>query len=192
MMKLNHLLLAGGLAAILCLSASEVLGQNAQGGGRQGGGRQGRGNNAQGGGRQQGNFDPAQFQQRMMERYKETLEVTDETEWKVIQPLVQKVMDARRAIGFGGRGMGGRGQRQGGNNAQADQTQRPGFVPNPELEALQKAIDSKAASPELKAALAKFLEARKAKQGDLEKAQAELRKVLTPRQEAIAAVSGLL
>jgi hypothetical protein len=194
MMKVNHLLLAGSLAAILCVGATEVLGQNAQGGGRQGGGRQGRGNNAQGGGRQGGgNFDPAQFQQRMMERYKETLEVTDETEWKVIQPLVQKVMDARRAIGFGGRGMGGRGQRQGGDNNQAAQNPRPGFgAPNPELEALQKAIDSKAATPELKTALAKYLEARKAKQGDLEKAQAELRKVLTPRQEAIAAVSGLL
>ena len=45
---------------------------------------------------------------------------------------------------------------------------------------------------ETKAALAKFVEARKAKQAALDKAQADLRKVLTPRQEAIATVNGLL
>jgi hypothetical protein len=188
MMRINRLLLASGLAVVLGLSANEVLGQNAQGGGRQGRG------NAQGGGRQgRGNFDPAQFQQRMMERYKEVLEVTDDTEWKAIQPLIQKVLEARRAVAFGGRGMMGRGQRQGANNNQPDQAQRPGATPpNPEAEALQKAIDSKVSGADLKAALAKFLEARKVKQGELEKAQAELRKVLTPRQEAIASVSGLL
>ena len=56
----------------------------------------------------------------------------------------------------------------------------------------QKAIDSKAASADLKAALQKYTESRKAKQADLEKAQSDLRKVLTPRQEAIATLMGLL
>jgi hypothetical protein len=180
-MRMNYLLLAGGLAAMLCLSAGDVLGQNNQGGGRQGGGRQGR-----------GNFDPAQFQQRMMERYKEQLEITDEAEWKAIQPLVQKVTDARMALGTRGRGMGGRGPQPGGGN-QGDQAQRPSAGPtNPEAEALQKAVDSKASSADLKTALTKYLESRKVKQGTLEKAQADLRKVLTPRQEAIAALLGLL
>jgi hypothetical protein len=57
---------------------------------------------------------------------------------------------------------------------------------------LEKAIDAKASNAELKAALAKFAEARKQKQANLEKAQAELRKVLTVRQEAIASRDGLL
>ena len=183
---MRYLLLAGSLVVMLCLSASDVMAQN------QGGGRQGRGNN-QGGGRQgRGNFDPAQFQQRMMDRYKEMLEVTDDSEWKVIQPLVQKVMDARMALGNRGRGMQGRGQR-GGNNAQADQAQRPGGPPaNPDLEALQKAIDSKASSAVVKTALAKYVDFRKTKQAELERAQDELRKVLTPRQEGIATLNGLM
>jgi hypothetical protein len=44
----------------------------------------------------------------------------------------------------------------------------------------------------MKAAIAKFQAARKAKMADLEKAQAELRGVLTVRQEAIATSDGLL
>lgn len=177
MNKFNQMLVKGGLAAVLCLGATDLMAQ--QGGG--GGGRRGG-----------GNWDPAQFQQRMMERYKETLEVKDDAEWKAIQPLVQKVMDARMAS-FSGRGMMGRGPRPGGDTQGDQQRQRPTFGPaNPEAEALQKAIDSKASSADLKNALTKFQESRKVKQAELEKAQADLRKVLTPRQEAIATVSGLL
>ena len=52
-----------------------------------------------------GNFDPAQFRQRMMEQVRKNLSVTNDEEWGVIQPLVQKVMDARRENFMGG-GMG--------------------------------------------------------------------------------------
>ncbi len=166
MMKLNQWLLTGGVAVVMCMGANKLAAQG------------------------RGNFDPAQFQQRMMERYKEQLEVKDDAEWKAIQPLVQKVMDARMAVGFGGRGMFGR---RGGDQGGGDQERRRSFgPPNPEADALQKAIDSKASNAELKAALGKYLEARKQKQADLEKAQADLRKVLSLRQEAIAAMSGLL
>jgi hypothetical protein len=61
-----------------------------------------------------------------------------------------------------------------------------------ESDALQKAIDAKASNSELKAAIAKYAEYRKAKQAELEKAQADLLKVLTVRQEAIATLNGLL
>ena len=44
----------------------------------------------------------------------------------------------------------------------------------------------------MKAALAKYLDARKAKEAELTKAQDDLRKVLSVRQEAIATVNGLL
>jgi hypothetical protein len=60
------------------------------------------------------------------------------------------------------------------------------------MEALQKAVDGKASQAELKTAIARYQEARKAKQAELEKAQADLRKVLTVRQEAVAVLEGLL
>jgi hypothetical protein len=145
----------------------------------------------------QGNFDPAQFQQRMMDRYRERLEITDDAEWKAVQPLIQNVMDARTAAGAGARGAMGRGPRRGGQgNETGNQTapvQRPTPArENPAAEELQKAIDAKAPAPEMKAALAKYREYRKAKQADLDKARDALRAVLTSRQEAIATVSGLL
>lgn len=67
-----------------------------------------------------------------------------------------------------------------------------GGTPSPEAEALQKALDAKASSAELKTALARYADSRKTKQAALEQAQAELRKVLTVRQEAIASLNGLL
>ena len=188
-MKINQWLVMAGVAAVMSLGTTQVVAQpnnGAPGGGGQGG-RQGR-----------GNFDPAQMQQRMMDRYKEVLEFTDDAEWKAVQPLVQKVMDARRDTMSGmGRGMFGRGGPGGGGNAQpADQQgqqRRGGFggAPNPDADALQKAIDSKASKAELKTALDKYLASRKTKQAALEQAQADLCKVLTNRQQAIAALNGL-
>jgi len=156
-----------------------------QKGGRQRGGQ---------GGGFGGRFDPAQ----RMEQYKTDLEIKDDTEWKAIQPLIQKVMDSQRAVVADRmRGVFGRfgGGDRGGDNNSGDQGQRNRFgggEPSPEADVLQKAIDSKAPNSEIKAALAKFLEARKAKEAALEKAQAELRNVLSPRQEAIASLRGLL
>ncbi len=177
-MSINKWLVVAGLAAGLCAGANQALAQQDQGGG----GRPGR-----------GNFDPAQFRERMMERLKDRLEVTDDSEWKAIQPLVQKVMDARMASMSGmGRGMFGGGRRGGGDN-QGDRPRGPfGQPPSQEAETLQKAIDAKAPKAELKAAIEKYTAYRKQKQTELEQAQAELRKVLTTRQEAIATLDGLL
>src|SRR5256885_992752 len=107
-------------------------------------------------------------------------------------------MDLRRES-FSGMGRGMFGGRRGGGGAGAaaggDQGGRRGGPfgkASSEAESLQRAIESKASNSELKAALAKFVESRKAKQAQLEKAQAELRKVLSVRQEAIATSSGLL
>src|SRR5262245_56575356 len=172
-MKLSKILTVTSLAVVLALSAGTLMAQENNGE------RQGRRNRDGGPGGQGGNFDPAEFQQRMMERTKETLEITDETEWKAIEPLVAKVMEARReqiTANFRGVGRGGRG---GGDNN--DRGPRGGGMfgtPSPEAEALQKAIDAKASNSEIKAALAKYEAARKAKLAALEKAQADLRKVL--------------
>jgi hypothetical protein len=67
-----------------------------------------------------------------------------------------------------------------------------GGEPSVEAEGLQKALEGKASNDELKAKLAKFRDARKAKEATLEKAQDELRKVLSVRQEATAVTMGLL
>jgi Spy/CpxP family protein refolding chaperone len=182
-MKLSKILTVTSLAAVLALSADSLMAQD---------NNTERRRNREGGPGGQGNFDPAEFQQRMMERTKETLEITDDTEWKAIEPLVAKVMEARRdqlTANFRGFGRGGRG---GGDNDRGPRGGGMFGTPSPEAEALQKAIDAKAANSEIKAALAKYEAARKAKLAVLEKAQADLRKVLTPRQEAIAAMNGLL
>ena len=178
------------VAAALCSGASLGLAQqdnnnqgNSAGGPGGGGGRGFR-----------GNFDPAQMQQMMMERLCDEMEVKDDGEWKALEPLVQKVMDARRQVeGDRMRGMFGRRGR-GGDTGGDQGGRRGGFFgqPSPEAEALTRAIEGKASNAELKAALAKFVEARKAKQAELEKAQTELRKVLSLRQEAVATQNGLL
>jgi len=180
-MKLNRWMVATGMAATLAFGVNRSLAQDDQG------------NQPP---PRRFNFDPAQMRERIMERVKEQLEITDDGEWKAIQPLVQAVMDARMASmnGLGGRMMFGGGPRRP-NAENTDQAVRRGPFgqpPSAEAEALQKAIDAKASNGELKAAITKFNEYRKAKQAELEKAQAELRKVLTVRQEAIATANGLL
>ncbi len=55
-----------------------------------------------------GNFDPAQMRQRMLERLREQLEVKDDAEWNLLSQRIQKVMEARRALGGPG-GPGGFG-----------------------------------------------------------------------------------
>ena len=157
----------------------------------------------------QGNFDPAQMRERMMTRYRDQIDVKSDEDWKKIEPLVGKVVDAQRDArmglavgGFGGGrggGRGGGGGQGGGDGAQGGQGGRRGGgggfggPPSPEAAALTKAIEDKAPADEVKDKLAKFREARKAKEVALEKAQDDLRKALTsPRQEAGAVVAGLL
>ena len=183
-MKITQTLAMAVLAVGMGLSTGSVLAQN----------------NGGPGGARRGNWDPAQMQQHMMDRYREALEVKDDAEWNALQPLVQKVMDARMAERRDSFGAMGRmfGRRRGGSSdsAQGDQgsSRRGGFfgAPSPENEALQRAIDSKASKAEIKAALDKYVASRKAKEAELTQAQDNLRKVLTTRQEAIATLDGLL
>lgn len=136
-----------------------------------------------------GNFDPAQFQQRMMDQIRQNLNVTNDDEWAAIQPLVQKVMDARREAGPGsGMGMPGPGGPPGGSGGRG----RPGAQASGEQQALQKAIDDDAPVPRIKDTLAKCRAARKDKQAKLEAAQTDLKSVLSVKQEAQAVLLGLL
>ncbi len=180
------------VAAALCLSATSLFAQaQAQDNGGGNGGRRNRG--GPGG----GNFDPAQFQQRMMDNIKDRLGVTNDTDWSALQPLVQKVMDARRDAApnmralFGGRrggnggGDNGGGAGGGGNNP----FNRPA---NPDAEALQQALDANAPSAQVNTLLEKYRASQKDREAKLTTAQSNLQKVLTPKQEAEAVLLGLL
>jgi hypothetical protein len=148
-----------------------------------------------------GDFDPAKFQQRMMERIRTNLTITNDEEWSAIQPLVQKVMEARRDSGPGGMGMGMMmgGPPPGGgpppNRGPGGGGRGGGFFgppPTAEQTALQKALDDNAPLPQVKDALEKLRASRKNKQARLESAQADLKSVLTSKQEAQAVLMGLI
>jgi multidrug efflux pump subunit AcrA (membrane-fusion protein) len=140
-------------------------------------------------------FDSAQFQQRMMDQIRTSLNVTNADDWSAIQPLVQKVMDARReassGMGFGMFGPGGPGGPGGDANRSATQ-QRFGPKLSAEAEALQNLVTQNASVAQLKDALAKCRAAHADKQAQLQAAQDNLQKVLTFKQEAEAMLLGLL
>ena len=143
--------------------------------------------------------DPEEMRQRMNERMREQFGVTDDAEWKAIEGKIQKVNEARRAVG-GGMGFGAmafagrRDAAAGGGGEGGNRRNFGGFggEPSPEVAELRKAVDAKASGDELKAKLAKVREARKASEAKLETAQEDLRKILTVRQEAVAVMMGLL
>ncbi|MBN1907741.1 MAG: hypothetical protein JW927_21885 [Deltaproteobacteria bacterium] len=142
--------------------------------------------------------DPAQMQQMLGDRFKETLELSDD-EWKVIGPKVTKVLSfsfqqrGNPLRMFGGNRPGMQGM-QGGTN--------PGRKINPGLQAnsgdtsmedLQKVLDSKSSSAdEIKRAVNKVREVRQKAEQEKMAAQKELRELLTVRQEAILISAGLL
>jgi hypothetical protein len=154
----------------------------------------------------QGNFDPAQMQQRMMDRFREQLDVKSDDEWKLIQTRIEKVMTARREVGGMGMGgmMGPRRQPQAQAqdtqgttpNTNAQRRQRGGMfgpqTPNPDAEALQKVIEAKGSKEEIKAKLDAYRASMKTREAALEKAQADLQQVLSVSQEAQAVLMGLL
>ena len=174
---LKHAVVLAGVATLLNLATANLSAQERQG---------------------RGNFDPEEMRQRMMDRYREQLEVKNDDEWKLISERITKVTDARREVGFGGFGRGGFGRRGGDGGAggaggdNGGRRDRFGGEPNPDAEALQKAIEAKAPADEIKAKLAKYRDSKKEKEAKLAKAQDELRKVLSVRQEASATLMGLL
>ncbi len=142
-----------------------------------------------------GNFNPDEFRTRMLERMKEQFEVKDDGEWKLISERIEKVFTAQRDTrgggGFGGRPPGGGGT-TGGDSGRSRGPSPFGGEPNPDAEALQKALEAKATPEEIEAKLQKFRASRKEREAKLEKAQEELRQVLNRRQEATAVLMGLL
>jgi len=195
MKNAKQMLAMAGLVA--ALSAGTSLAQNNGNNNTTGGG----GGNGGGGGRGNWrNMSPEERTQQRLDSLRDELEVKDDAEWKIISPLVQKVTDAQRQVmadrisGMFGR-FRGRGGPGGDNGGDQQGRQRGGGMfgtPSPESETLKKAVDGKASNSEMKVAIAKFIESRKANEANLLKAQDDLRKVLSVRQEGIATLSGLL
>lgn len=146
------------------------------------------------------------MEERMAERMKEQLEITD-AEWKVLQPRFQKVTELQRQAMGGGRGMmgmmmGGRGGRggQGGRPGQEGQQRgprpdgdRPQSAVQQAAEGLRTVLESDNPSPEqLKSALGKLRSAREQAKQELLKAQGQLRELLTLKQEAMLCMMGIL
>jgi hypothetical protein len=189
----------GFLTAALTLGAAALPSfaqQQGDGGGGNppadngGGGGGGRNNNNGGGGGGGGGGGPQAWRQRMQDRFKQELGVSDE-EMAALQPKIEQVMTLRRdSGGFGGGGRPGRGGPGGGgpgggNGPQSDVQQK--------IADLQAAIDNKDSKPEeIKSKLDALRAAKVKAHEDLVKAQADLRSLLTQRQEAVLVMRGLL
>ncbi len=138
----------------------------------------GPGGGGPGGGR--GGFDPAQFQQRMMQSIKERLQATDE-EWGVMEPRMTAVFDKQRVLReLQGRGGMFRGPRGG------QQPEQPAPVA-----ALGKAVEAGDAAA-IKTALEDLRKARTEAEAELAKARGALREILSPKQEAQLVLMGIL
>ena len=171
--------------------------QSQQGGGP-GQGAQGRGRGQGGPGGPGGmRFDPQQFQQRMMERMKETLAAGDD-EWKVIEPRLSEVMTLSRDVNnrggmmrmFGrGRGRGG----PGGNRRGPGQNDQPQSEIEKSTQALQTLLEAENPNPaQIKQVLTALRTAREKAKQKLVKAQKNLSMVLSVRQEAQLVLMGYL
>jgi Spy/CpxP family protein refolding chaperone len=152
-------------------------------------------------GDRRGNFE--EFRQRMAERLKTSLKVTDE-EWTVLQPLIEKVQTKQRDSmmgrfsGFGGRRGGGDGGSGGGGSTTGGGDRGRGDrggdrAGSAESQALRTALESEStSSDEIKAKLAALREAQKKSAAELAAAREDLRKVVTVRQEAVLVTMGIL
>ena len=138
-----------------------------------------------------GNFDPAQFRQRMEERMKEQLGVNDE-EWKVLQPKLDKVMEARReSSGFGG--AFGRGLTGGPGGRGGDDSNRQRSSTEQASRELRELLENKDASADqITAKLTALRTAREKARTNLQTAQKDLKEILTQRQEAVLVTMGML
>ena len=171
-------------------------------------GRQRRGN-AEGGERR--NFDPSVIRERMAGFLRETLDIQDDAEWAIVGERINRVNELRtagaenpqfamrilatlnpnRESNFGGNpnregGGGGQGGPGGGQNRQ-----RAGGN-NAAMGALFNALRTDSSEDELISRLEEFRSAKKTGADQLAKAQEDLRVVLTPRQEAILVLAGML
>jgi len=148
-----------------------------------------------------GGSAPARIAQRKLDRIRKALDIASDTDWGAIEPLVIKVLVARRDLGGDAVANLNGGlvaalikldnkQNGGGQGVRSAVVLSPDA--GAEAQILQKDIDEAAPAGQIKAALAKYRAARKAKEAALAAAQDELLQVLTTKQEAEADLLGLV
>ena len=192
MKKIQSLLGLTTLALVFALSGRQAAAQPGMGG--FGGGGFGPGGGG-GGGFRSLMGSPAQRAQVQVDGLRDSLAVTNDAEWDVISPRLLKVVQlksdesiaeiAKMAAPFMAM-MGGMGGGMGGG------ANFLGAQPDPTADALQSALDNNGSVAQVKAALAKFREAKKQKQDALASARAALKEVLSVRQEATLVLAGYL
>lgn len=137
---------------------------------------------------------------RWKSRLKQQLGVSDE-EWKALEPridgLVRAQQEARPTTGGGRGGMGlGFGFGGGGGGIGLPAPVAPGADPSPVQEAaaeLRAAMeDPDGSAAEVRRCITAYRKAREQARQKVEKAEQELRELLTLRQEAILVIAGLL
>ena len=136
-----------------------------------------------------GGGDPAAFRAQAMQRVKDSLGATDD-EWKIIEPKLTKVTDLSRELAPA-RGRGMRGG-PGGGAAPAAPTTPPTDVEKART-ALQTAVDDAASTPAtIKEKLAALRTAKEKVRTQLDKATADLKSVLSAKQEALLVLSNTI
>jgi hypothetical protein len=199
----------GILASALLMGAMTVpvMAQTNNNGGGNGGGNN---NGGGGGGRQRGQGGGGGgfqgMRQRMMDQMKTDLGATDD-EFTALQPKIEAVMTAQRDANggmrgmFRGRGGQGGGNNGGGNNGGGNNGGGGGFGGGQgttsdvqaKTEDLRNTLENKDAKPEeIKAKLDALRDAKAKAKDTLTKAQADLKGMLTARQEAVLVEFGLL
>ena len=123
------------------------------------------------------------------------LGVTNDDEWSAISPLILKVVTLQLSqnAGLGNIfGRGGRGGGGGGGGGRGGIAALLGGAPDPAADALDAAVNGNAPVATLKTAMAGVRESRKRKQAEFAKAQADLKAVVSVRQEAYLVNAGIL
>ncbi len=137
--------------------------------------------------RRGGGFDRTAMRQRMVERMQEQMDIPDE-EWKIIRPRLSKVVELshsayRQGIMF-------RGMRGGRWTPDTENAEGP---VEKAAQSLHDTLENETASTdEIKSKLQVLRSAREKAQQELAKAQQDLRKVLTIKQEAQLVMMGIL
>lgn len=156
---------------VCAMVAPAAFAQDGGRGERQPGGQGGRGG------------DPAQMRERMMQNLREQMQASEE-EWTVLAPKIEKVQTIQReSRGMGGWGRGGRG------GDQQEPTTEVGRASRDLRTVLQ---NENASGEEITKALTAYRAAREKANAELAAAREDLKAVLTPRQEAILVMMGMV
>jgi Spy/CpxP family protein refolding chaperone len=181
---MNMVRKALGVSVVVALAALMVvsLASAQPGAGGAGGGGGGRGAGG-GGGRGAGGGGGMGMGRGVTQ---ESLGATD-AEWKVLEPKVTKVQTLNGQLMMGGRGGRGRGAPDAAPAAETDLQKA-----QTALRALVAPDNTTAKAEDITKALTALRAAREKAEGELTAAQADLKKVVTPKQEALLVLAGLL